>query len=230
MNDTVSLILPCYNPIGNWAERLTDIVAQLRERIPIEEVIVVNDGSSDDIEQGLRNLKNAVEGLQYISYKDNRGKGYAVRAGIRLSKGNKIIYTDIDFPYTVESMYAVYNTLLNCDIAIGVKDAGYYKRMPAMRKHISNMLRGMTQRLLRMNITDTQCGLKGLNALTKQIWLDGKVDGYLFELEAVRNAEKAGYILQPVPVMLRDGVVFSSIKFAVLFKELRYFVQIALNR
>lgn len=230
MSITLSVILPCYDPASNWTERVLTNVALIQKDIEGVEVILVNDGSTRDLSLDIKRLTELIPNFKSIQYADNRGKGYAVRQGLALAEASHIIYTDVDFPYTHESFLQVFNALYKYDIVIGIKDDAYHRSMPGFRRWISSGLRTMTSKLLDVQITDTQCGLKGLNASVKDIWLSGKVDGYLFEIEAIRNAEQSGSTLLPLPVTLREGVVFSEVKANILFKELKHFIQIVLKK
>ncbi|MEI8279527.1 MAG: glycosyltransferase family 2 protein [Bacteroidota bacterium] len=230
MGTILSVILPCYDPASGWTDRVLANVALIQKDIQDVEVILVNDGSSQDLSSEIKLLSDAIPNFKSIQYSHNKGKGYALRQGLTLAQADHIIYTDIDFPYTHDSFLKVRKALDQYDVVIGIKDAAYHKSLPLFRRWVSSGLRTMTSKLMELQITDTQCGLKGLNAQVKDIWLSGKVDGYLFEIEAIRKAEKSGCTLLPLPVTLREGVVFSELKAGVLFKELKHFIQIALKK
>ena len=231
MNQQISIILPCYNPVGGWVEKVAAHILQISMDMPLIEVILVNDGSDNDISNDVAILSLQISNLKYISYVPNKGKGHAIRMGLREASGDYIIYTDIDFPYTPNSLLKIYQTLLlGYDVAIGVKDDAYYSHAPKMRTFISKTLRWMSSKLLKISVKDTQCGLKGMNNKGKEIWLDGKIDRYLFDLEAIYKAERKGYKLMAVPVSLGAGVVFSKIRLFMMLTEVKNFLKIYFSR
>ena len=171
---------------------------------------------------------NSIANFQYIENKENRGKGYAIRCGMTKASGDYIIYTDIDFPYSVDSTVAIYNQLMldKCDVAAGVKDKAYYKDVPKMRKVISKGLQFFTKTLLSLPISRTQCGLKGFKKSIKYLFLETTIDRYLFDIEFLRNAYKKKYKVVPIPVVLNENVVFRKMNYKILLPEILNFVKL----
>jgi glycosyltransferase involved in cell wall biosynthesis len=226
--------LPCYNPQPGWAER---IVAQYREIAQVLDapvnIILVNDGSTTNISGGdIKLLNQSITAFEYISYAENRGKGYALRQGVARADADIIIYTDIDFPYTTASLAAVYNTLYKegFDVAAGIKNDKYYNQVPPARRYISKMLRSMIGMFFRIPFADTQCGLKGFVHGVKQEFLDIDIDSYLFDLDFIRRVYKKRYKVKPVPVELNDNVIFRRMSYKLLIPEMKNFIKIMLRK
>jgi glycosyltransferase involved in cell wall biosynthesis len=219
------LVLPCYNPPPDWASNLVDSMQRLQQRLPKAEftVYVVNDGSSKPPSAAdISLLQQALPRFHYLSYPVNRGKGYALRQGVAQTTGPICLFTDIDFPYQEDSVAAVYQQLCEqrCDIAVGVRDATYYAGVPALRTGISRTLRLVTRYLLRLPVSDTQCGIKGFNGRGKALFLATLVDRYLFDLEFLfHSARVPGLRVVPVQVQLKPGVVFSRMNPRILATE-----------
>lgn len=230
MKRSLSVVLPCYNPHfhKDWVDTIIHNMRQIRQKIPESELIVVNDGTPENIQDGLEEIRHSLENVSIISYEVNRGKGYAIRQGIAKASKELVIYTDIDFPYQHESFLRIYRELneTDTDIVVGVKDEAYYEGVPSFRRYISKGLRWMIRNLLSISITDTQCGLKGFKSSVKHLWLEGSIDRYLFDLEMIYNAEQLHYRIRPLPVKLREGVEFSHVKMNMLTKELKNFLKI----
>ncbi|MBA3828299.1 MAG: glycosyltransferase [Taibaiella sp.] len=228
----ISVILPCYNPPMHWEKRVTNSIELLQQNAESIELIIVNDGSSADLSLSFVTIKNKIKNSIIISYNQNRGKGYAIREGIAAATGDYIVYTDIDLPYTNNSVQKIIDSLVNdkYDIAIGVKDQNYYRGVPLFRTGISKILRGLSTLLLGLKNTDTQCGLKGMTKQASSVWAEGVIDHYLFDLEAIYKAEKKGYKIIGVPVTLREGVKFSTIKGKVIVTELRNFIRLTIKQ
>jgi glycosyltransferase involved in cell wall biosynthesis len=227
----VSLVLPCYHPPEGWEQRVCGSFNGFVERVGQQvELVVVIDGAMQSITEEQRNyLRAKIPAIKIIEYPVNRGKGYAIRQGVRKAAGDIILYTDIDFPYTQESMLAVYGELLNgdTDIAVGVKDESYYSHVPFLRRAISKYLRSMIKIFLSMPITDTQCGLKGFRKGVAPLFLETTIDRYLFDLEFIRNSFKSKkFKVKAIPVVLNENVHFRSMNYRILLPEMINFIKL----
>ena len=105
----VSLVLPCYNPPAGWDIVVSNAYAALSQLIPEPiELVVVMDGISASVtEESKSRIRQNLAHLKIIEYSENRGKGYAIRQGVHAASGAIIIYTDIDFPYTTDSIRCI---------------------------------------------------------------------------------------------------------------------------
>ncbi len=231
---TLDLVLPCYNPQQGWAQTILKAVSQLSETIPEVDIriILVNDGSQKGItDVDVDALKHGLPHFLYLESKVNRGKGNALRAGVAAARPDGIcMFTDIDFPYTHESLLSLYQQLQSgqTDIAVGIKDASYYAHLPRLRIHISKFLRLLARMFLRISITDTQCGLKGFTEKGKKIFLLTTIDRYLCDLEFIFLADRTpGMRMQATTVSLKEGVVFSKVNLRILLTEGFNFLKVA---
>jgi glycosyltransferase involved in cell wall biosynthesis len=235
MSLRVQVVLPLYNPPEGWAdplaERFARLQALLAAHVSSVGLTVVNDGSprgfTPDQEARLRTL---VPSVQVVNYAENRGKGYALRQGVAASPDADLwLVTDADFPYTLPSMERIVSTLkLVGGIAAGNRDLGYYEHVPRMRRWLSQTLRWMLRHILRLQVTDSQCGLKGFDAAGRTLFLETTVDRFLFDLEFLMIA-RGRVQVTPVPVELREGVVFSKVGWKILLTELRNFASLLLR-
>lgn len=228
---SVSLILPCYNPPQDWEKNvIRNYEAFCHSTGSKAELIIVVDGVSDAVQpQHLALLQEKIINIRIIQYTENRGKGYAIRQGVAAAAGDVIIYTDIDFPYTPDSIRALYNALSkdNFDVAIGIKNESYYSHIPPVRKAISRMLRAMIKLFLSLPVTDTQCGLKGFRKQVAPLFLQTTIDRYLFDLEFIRNCYRTKrYRIIPIPVALNAQVHFRKMNYRILLPELMNFVSL----
>ena len=232
---TVSLVVPCYNPPEAWEQTVCSSWKRFcSETGTSAELVLVIDGVSKNVTNArLSFLKQNIDTLKLISYEQNRGKGYALRKGVSVAAGDIIIYTDIDFPYKMESMLTVYQRLCSdaCDIAIGIKDGDYYGHVPFIRRTISHFLRFIIRQFLSMPITDTQCGLKGFKKEAAHLFLTTTIDRYLFDLEFVRNCFKSKkYKVVAIPVTLNENVLFRSMNYRILLSESVNFMRLLFKR
>lgn len=175
-------------------------------------------GSPDEAELG--ELRAKIPGVQMIAYPDNAGKGYALRAGVGAASGPHYLITDIDFPYTLESMCEVCNALIqHGGIVAGNRDHAYYVHTPPARKRISKALRWVVRRIFRLNVDDTQCGLKAFDQNGKEAFMAVKTRRFLYDLEFLLLARRSGVPMIPVAVTLREGITFNKVSRKVLLQE-----------
>ena len=228
-------MLPCFNPNKNWEVELVHFYDFIKFKYDVN-FIIVNDGSinREQIVEQINSLVKKNIPIHYITYDENKGKGYALRRGISASKCKYAIYTDIDFPFTNESILAIIEAAVsdNVDIALGHRSYNYYQNdISLFRRGLSKTFRFFIKNILGMKITDTQCGLKGLSIAGKEKFLTTKITRYLFDFEFIYiSAKEKNLSIKPIGVELKKNVVFSKMKIKILFQEFFNLIQILLFR
>jgi glycosyltransferase involved in cell wall biosynthesis len=195
-------------------------------------LVIVNDGSSYGVnEEVVKYISENHQNFKFISLKENRGKGFALRTGIENATGGYFIFTDIDFPYTRQSFKSILNGFeKGGNLIVGNRGQDYYKNTPIFRKLLSKSLRRIMKTFLKLPVDDTQCGIKGFDEKGKEVFLITKIDRFLFDLEFIKLSSKKGLIVSSEKVQLKDGVVFSKIKFSILFRESINFIRILFRK
>ena len=231
--ESLDIILPCYNPPENWADNAVFNFEALEKELSLNlGIVIVNDGSTMDLKDDFDLLKSRLSNLILIDEKRNSGKGSALRKGVAHSKADAVLLTDCDFPYQEESMLEVIACLKSgqADIVAGVRNQEYYTHVPWFRKALSKIYRRLLKRLIKLNITDTQCGLKGMNRKAISLFISTTTNRYLFDLEFLAMASRQGVLtIKPVLVNLKTGVTFSRMSPVVLITELINFFKIMLK-
>ena len=109
----------------------------------------------------------------------------------------------------------------------GIRNQEYYQHTPSDRKIISKVLRWLNKQLLGLTITDTQAGLKGCNEKGRGVFLQTEIDRYLFDLEFLYLCtRKKGIVASSIPIVLKDGVIFSRFNHKVLLAEGMNFMKV----
>lgn len=224
MNANIDIVLPCYNPGNSWFKELESFYTFFNEHYPLR-FILVNDGSfKNGIEEQVASLVKKGILVDLISYPKNMGKGYALRQGVLRATADFIVYTDVDFPFTNESMAHLIDTLVtsSCDVVAGYRDENYYqKKMSPYRRLLSKAFRYFIRNILKMSVTDTQCGLKGFNGNGRKKFLETTINRYLFDFEFIYASERdPAIVLKTVQVRLKEGVIFSKMRLKILSQEL----------
>lgn len=229
----LDIVCPCYNPAPEFVPALARSYAELCARYPDRclRLIVVNDGSPHGFgEEQHEALRQAVPDVEIVDI-PHGGKGAAIRAGIARCRAPYTIYTDIDMPYTAESMCEVIDRVFaGTDVVIAVRNRSYHSRLSFLRKVMSYGSKMLNRIFLNIRHTDTQGGLKGLSPRARAVMLRTSISDFLFDTEFVVLAARDKRLrIEEVETMLRDGIVMSPMSPRVLFRELRNFFRIAIR-
>ena len=104
---SLSVVIPAYNEAGRIERTLSGAMTHLEARGTPFEILVVDDGSSDDtagVVTKWAQARDASERLRVLRYDTNRGKGYAVRYGILRANGSRILFMDADLATPMEEL------------------------------------------------------------------------------------------------------------------------------
>jgi dolichyl-phosphate beta-glucosyltransferase len=226
-----SIVLPMCKPHFGWEADLIKNIKLLEKNFDTKvsfEVIVVNDGYENEHLLSLFDvIEDANANIRFISYKHNRGKGYALRTGVKAALAHYIITTDLDFPYEFKHIAEVYDLLKSGkEIVVGRRCENYYAKTPLKRRLISKACIAMNKHLLNLPMGDAQSGLKGFNKNGRNIFLETSIDRFLVDTEFLVLATKRNCNLSVVHLNLKPGVSFSNMGWQVLLTEGRNFYKI----
>lgn len=230
----INIIIPCFNPpSADWVSNIVKEFKTLEQLLPHQQLglILVNDGSTKGIaEKDFEIINSQIQDSQVISYKENKGKGYALRQGVAHSDADFHVFTDVDFPYKLESVASIIQTLIaKKGIAAGYRNQNYYQKVPLFRKILSIAFRSFI-RLVGVPVNDTQCGLKGFDNQGKSIFLNTSIERYLFDFEfLILAARQKNIPIYSVDVELKEGVTFSTMGWKVLKTEFFNLLKILLR-
>jgi glycosyltransferase involved in cell wall biosynthesis len=197
-------------------------------KAPVQ-LILVNDGSVKNFtRQHISWLEAAIPNIIIISYSRNRGKGYAVREGVKRSQHAFQVYTDLDFPFGVPAVKEAYDRLLQgLDVVAGERGEAYLRELPRKRRMITRISRLLNRVVLDLKVEDAQAGLKGFNAYGKHVLLSTRIDGFLYDSEFLYHAGKRPHLkIGAVAVSCRPGIQFSSFRVKLLMKEMLNYCRI----
>ena len=231
-NIDLTIILPIFNPHEGWNIELSQsllLISQALNNINYQ-FVIVNDGSVKNLDAEIIVIKESIPNINYYSYDINKGKGYAIRYGMKLSLSEYYIYTDVDFPFGEKAVIDIYNLLKTSkyDLIIGLRDKSYYLSLPYSRKVISKSVQLFNYFITGFKIKDTQAGIKGLNHTIKDIFLSTKTNGYIFELEFIRKCLKNKVSYSLIDVKAKEGIKFSTFKPKTIFKEIKNVIKLLL--
>jgi glycosyltransferase involved in cell wall biosynthesis len=219
---TYSIILPAYNEGVRIAGTLEKILAYSKKRGWDAEVLVVNDGSTDNTCEIVRSYAAGNPTLRLINNPGNRGKGYSVRNGMVRAHGDILLFSDADLSSPIEEADKLFAAIEDgADIAIGsrwLKPELQAQRQPLLRQILGRIFNLALRIILGLNFKDTQCGFKAFSRRAAEaIFPLQQIERWGFDPEILYLAKKFGFGIREVPVIwshregtrinpLRDGM------------------------
>lgn len=203
----ISVITPVYNE----ADRIQESVARLRRRLSADlaepwELIVVNDGSTDD---SLRQAEAGAEGdarVRLVSYRANRGRGYALRRGFAEARGDTLVTTEADLSWGEDIVKRMVEELRAAPeaglvIASPHLDGGGYENVPRHRILLSRYGNVLLRRIFDGRVTMAT----GMTRCYRREVIDSMLlnsDDKEIHLEILSKALALGYVPVEIPAVL----------------------------
>jgi len=207
-----SVIIPAYNEAARIRDTLSSTLLFFEGLEETFEVIVVDDGSTDETAEFGRQISAGDSRVAVLELGSNRGKGAAVRTGVLRSSGSLVLMTDADLATPYAELVKLRQALdQGYDIAIGSRGkqgAQLVKRQPLIRE-----LAGKTGNLMirvacpaLWGIADTQCGFKLFRGeAARSLFGMQLLERFGFDVEILFLARRAGYRIAEIPVVWSHG-------------------------
>ena len=194
---TLSLVVPAYKQEKTIVKDIKNIDEILSSLYFPHELIVVVDGFLDKTYGRIKNQESRIKNLKVLGYKDNKGKGSAIKLGVREAKGDIIGFIDAGMDLDPAEISIMLNIMdwNKADIVIGSKLHPDSKvSYPYQRKILSWGYRTLTHILFGFKVKDTQVGLKIFRKkVAKEVFSRIIVKKFSFDIEVLAVAYKLGY-------------------------------------
>lgn len=208
MTLSLSIVVPAYNEGARLGKSLRAMIAYLSEYAPHSELIVVDDGSTDETASTARSALADAPNLRtsVISYQSNLGKGRAVRLGLLASRSEIGLFTDADLSTPITETPKLVDPILRgeCDLAFGSRalDRSLIGIHQPWRREQGGRVFNLAVRLATgLPFWDTQCGFKAFRMSTCRPLIEGAtIDRFGFDVELLYIAYRAGLRLKEIPV------------------------------
>lgn len=218
MTKMLTVVMPAYNEEKIIYNNILETMRQVSGFTDSFDIIVVNDGSTDETKDeiiraihddtaSLRSLTDDPQRrIHLISYKKNRGKGYAVRRGLMAAGSEMAAFVDSDMdlpPRQLEGFIAEMKES-GADIVIGSKmhrDSNI--EYPFGRRIMSLGYYLLVKNLFRLSVKDTQTGIKLFRtAKIKPVLKKCRINRFSFDIEMLAFAAGSGMTIREMPIEL----------------------------
>ena len=206
MTFTYSFVIPAFNESVRIGPTLHALLRQVQEENWNAEILVVNDGSSDDTAQIVREYGRSHPQILLVENPGNRGKGYSVRNGMLQARGDVCLFTDADLSSPITEAQKLFGAIgQGADIAFGsrwLRAELQTERQPLYRQAFGRIFNLLLRVILGLRFADTQCGFKAFRRdAAQRIFPLQKIERWGFDPEILFLARRAGLRVEELPVL-----------------------------
>lgn len=191
----VAVIIPTYNESGRVEKTVSSILDQNFD------IVVVDDGSKDDTEALLKSLP-----ITYLKHLVNRGQGAALKTGTEyaLEKNyDVVVHFDADGQHRVEDLKSIIKKLevTDLDVVLGSRFMNDQTEFPWQKKIILSLAKIFSNKILQLNFTDPQSGLRGFR-LQKYEKMNWQKDDFQHCSEILSLVLKNNLKFEEIPIVV----------------------------
>ena len=203
-----SLVIPAFNEAGRLSDTLRTVLGYLADVSPGSEVIVINDGSTDQTSEVVREVFASVHPIstRLLENSPNRGKGAAVRAGLKAAQHAIGLFSDADLSTPIEEAPKLIEPIARDEVDLAFGSRALDRRMigdhqPWRREQAGRLFNLIVRGATGLPFWDTQCGFKAFNlAACRPILEAAKTIGFGFDVELLLLAQRANLRMREIPV------------------------------
>jgi len=205
----LSIVIPALDESNKIGRDVEAAVAFLESNRLAGEIIVVDDGSHDNTAEAAKSVEiPAAIQRNVIRYEHHRGKGYAIRTGIKQTSGEYVMFADSGCCVPYEDVLHGLKLLKDgaCDIAHGsrkMKGCHIERTQSLYRRICSKMFHWFVIHYMKVpsEFTDTQCGFKIYKGdVARHLYGECITDGFIFDVEIILRAQKESYRIKEFPI------------------------------
>jgi polyisoprenyl-phosphate glycosyltransferase len=191
----VTIVLPVYNEAAHLEAEVTRVRAAMNASPYSYEIIVVDDGSSDNSAE----VASGIEGIRFIQFLQNRGSGSARKAGTQAARGRITVWTDVDMTYPNDTIPQLVKELDGYDQVVGARttEEGTVK---ALRVPAKWLIRKLASFLSGTKIPDLNSGFRAFRTDVARQYLNQLPVGFSCVTTITMTFLAGGYSVKYVPI------------------------------
>ncbi|MBU2569388.1 MAG: glycosyltransferase family 2 protein [Gammaproteobacteria bacterium] len=230
-DNSISVVLPAKNE----AQNIAVVLRRLKHLLPDAEIIVVNDGSTDNTAK-----LAAKAGAKVISHPYSQGNGASIKTGARNAGGDILVFMDADGQHDPEDIPALLAKLdAGYDMAVGARHAKTHASW--LRRFANAFYNKLASVMTGYRIEDLTSGFRAVKADKFRRFLYLLPNGFSYPTTSTMAFFRSGFPVAYVPIhagkregrshikLLRDGIRFFVIimKIGALFSPMRLFLPLS---
>jgi glycosyltransferase involved in cell wall biosynthesis len=228
----ISVIIPAYNEVST----IGDIVSKIRTLYPDFEIIVINDGSTDETADVAKRA-----GAKVYSHPYNIGNGAAIKSGIRTASGDILVFMDADLQHNPEDIAVMLNYFPDYDMVVGSRSK---KDQTSLGRALGNKIYNwLASYVAKFDVQDLTSGFRAIKSDIAKQFLYLLPNSYSYPATLTLGVLRTGRALKYIPItvkvrkagksninIFKDGVRFFMIivKICTLFSPFRIFLPVSL--
>lgn len=205
---TISVVIPAYNEekrlpltLKKWQDFIS---TNKNSKFKIIEIIIVDDGSSDKTIRVAQYFEKSLP-TKIIKIGKNKGKGNAVKTGIKKAIGDFIFIYDADAAVEPEEINKLISHAKDADIIIGSRTATESNAKISLFRHLVGLCFHLLCMPLIPGIKDASCGAKLFKTdVAKKIFEMQKLNRFAFDVEILWLAKKLNYKIKEIGITWRE--------------------------
>jgi len=210
MSCFLSIVIPAYNEVNRIRRGLDAVLSFLQSQHYRAEVIVVDDGSSDEtaarVSEYIPKFHEAGHDLRVLTNKPNRGKGYSVKRGLTEASGEIVLFSDADFSSPITEAPKLIDPIAQGRVDVSFGSRALNRELigvhqPRMREFGGIVFNLCMRTITGLKFKDTQCGFKAFRREPAlPVFKLQRIDRFGFDPEVLYIAKKHGNRILEVPV------------------------------
>lgn len=208
----VSVVIPAYNESDSLKSRIQSVLGQDE----VSEVVVVEDGCTDDTPQICSELEEKLSNVKHVHFDSRQGKGQALLSGFKECSEDRLAFLDADQSIEASAISDLCQSLSEgADLAVGLRDGEDTSDSRRLqRKLLSHAYNLLADAMLDTRVSDHQCGAKAFSSRVLERQYSS--DGWFWDTEFLFRAKRRGYCIEEVPIDFErsgdEGSVYSMME------------------
>jgi len=207
-NYFLTIVIPAYKEEKRLHKIFEAILEYEKTHDFLIEVIIVVDGSPDSTGEVAKEWREKIPNLHVVDRKENKGKGYTVKEGVKHADGKYILFTDADNSTPLRQLDKLLKYAEIYPVIIGSRyceDGKLARPQPFTRWFGGRVMNAIIQLLAVRGIKDTQCGFKLFERnAAREIFERQTFDRFSFDIELLAIARKLGFKIKEVGITWYD--------------------------